>query len=535
MMMDMKLPPSIFNDVIGPVMRGPSSSHTAASVRIGNLAAALLADPIAEAHVDFDPKGSLATTYRSQGSAIGLVAGFLGYDTKAAAIISSEEEALRRGMKITFNVLDYPTTHPNTYRISLKSITGETASLIAISTGGGMIEITEINGFPVSICGDFYETLLQTTVLDSTVKQTFKEIENQSGVEFIVISETEQGTLINIKTAKPLPESVIDIARQRCDIQKTRVLSPVLPTLSRKNCAVPFLSAADIIKTATKGKMDLSELALLYESDRGNCSKEEIWNKMQSIVAIMKDSIASGMKGTEYNDRILGSQAGKISQAAGEGKIIPCNLINTVTTYTIAMMEVKSSMGVIVAAPTAGSCAVLPGAILGTAAALKISDDQCVRAMLAAGLIGVLIAEHSTFSAEVCGCQAECGAGSGMAAAGVVQLMGGTTQQAIAAASIALQNIMGMICDPVANRVEVPCLGKNVMAATNAITSANMALAGVDPVIPLDEVILAMDAVGRSLPYELRCTGYGGLSVTPTSKSIEEKLNKSSNCGAGNA
>jgi L-serine dehydratase len=111
-----------------------------------------------------------------------------------------------------------------------------------------------------------------------------------------------------------------------------------------------------------------------------------------------------------------------------------------------------------------------------------------------------------------------------MAAAGIVQLMNGSAEQAICATSLSLQNIMGMVCDPVADRVEVPCLGKNIMAAVNAITSANMALAGIDAVIPLDEVIHAMDAVGRSLPYELRCTGYGGLSVTPTSKKIEQRL-----------
>ncbi|MEJ2614011.1 MAG: L-serine ammonia-lyase, iron-sulfur-dependent, subunit alpha, partial [Ignavibacteriaceae bacterium] len=143
---------------------------------------------------------------------------------------------------------------------------------------------------------------------------------------------------------------------------------------------------------------------------------------------------------------------------------------------------------------------------------------------LAAGIIGVFIVTGATFAAEVGGCQAECGAGSGMAAAALITLAGGTTEQAIVAASMALQNILGMVCDPVANRVEVPCLGKNVLAASNALACANMALAGYDAVIPLDEVITAMNAVGVSLPPELRCTGLGGLSVTPTSKRIETAL-----------
>ena len=142
------------------------------------------------------------------------------------------------------------------------------------------------------------------------------------------------------------------------------------------------------------------------------------------------------------------------------------------------------------------------------------------------GFIGVFIAAHATFAAEVGGCQAECGSGSGMAAAALVTLVGGSTQQAVNAASMALQSILGMVCDPVANRVEVPCLGKNVLAASNALACANMALADFDPVIPLDEVVQAMNEVGKMLPSALRCTALAGLSVTKTSKEIEKRLAK---------
>jgi len=149
-------------------------------------------------------------------------------------------------------------------------------------------------------------------------------------------------------------------------------------------------------------------------------------------------------------------------------------------------------MGVIVAAPTAGSCGALPGAVLATAKSMGLSEDEAVKAMLAAGMIGVFIAAHSTFAAEVGGCQAECGSGSSMAAAAIVGLAKGNLDQAISAASVALQNSLGMVCDPIANRVEAPCLGKNVMAASNALSCANMALANYDHLIPLDEVIEAM-------------------------------------------
>jgi L-serine dehydratase len=178
----------------------------------------------------------------------------------------------------------------------------------------------------------------------------------------------------------------------------------------------------------------------------------------------------------------------------------------------------------VVAAPTAGACAGLPGAVIGAAHNMGLSERKMTETMLAAGMMGVFIAEKSIFAAEVGSCQAECGSGPGMAAAALVSLAGGTTEQSVAATSMAMQNVMELICNPVANRVEVPCLGKNVLAASNAVANANMAMAGYDQVIPLDEVIQATEKVGRSIPRECRCTVLGGLSITQTSKEIEEKL-----------
>ncbi len=155
---------------------------------------------------------------------------------------------------------------------------------------------------------------------------------------------------------------------------------------------------------------------------------------------------------------------------------------------------------------------------------MDLTEEEVVKAMLGAGMIGVFIAAHATFAAEVGGCMAECGSGSGMAAAAIVSLAGGSLQQSLSAASQALQNSLGMICDPIANRVEAPCLGRNVMAASNALSCANMALANYDALIPLDEVIDTMDQVGKSIAHELRCTALGGLSITKTSKAIEARL-----------
>jgi L-serine dehydratase len=270
--------------------------------------------------------------------------------------------------------------------------------------------------------------------------------------------------------------------------------------------------------------LNLAELAVVYESARAGIPASEVENRMRAIVGILRRSIAEGLRGTQFADRILDCQSRGFKTGMDTGGLLNAGMFNTMILYVTALMEVKSAMGVIVAAPTAGSCGALPGAVVAAAEQIGLPEKAMAKAMLAAGMIGVFIAAQATFAAEVCGCQAECGAGSGMAAAALATLAGSSARQAVDAASMAIQNLLGLICDPVANRVEVPCLGRNVLAASNALACANMALAGFDAVIPLDEVIETMARVGASLPATLRCTAQGGLSVTASSKCIEKRL-----------
>ncbi|HMO64760.1 MAG TPA: L-serine ammonia-lyase, iron-sulfur-dependent, subunit alpha, partial [Verrucomicrobiota bacterium] len=239
-----------------------------------------------------------------------------------------------------------------------------------------------------------------------------------------------------------------------------------------------------------------------------------------ALVRLLRQSIARGIAGTSYEDRVLHHQSGRFQEMMDTGRLLDGGALNRIVLHVTALMEVKSSMGVIVAAPTAGACAALPGAVIGMAEARGEDEEKMAVAMLAAGLIGVFIATHWTFAAEVGGCQAEGGAAAGMAAAALVTLADGTRDQAVAAASMAFQSMLGLICDPIANRVEAPCLGKNVMAASNALACANMALAGFDPLIPLDEVIAAAKNVSALMPREHRCTSLGGLAITPASLAI---------------
>jgi len=511
--------PSIFNDVIGPVMRGPSSSHCAAALRIGRIARDLMGGDLHQVIVQYDPNGSLATTHKSQGSDMGLFGGLLGWDAdddRLPHYLKGVEEA---GLDIQIRIEDIQADHPNTYKLTLFNET-EMREMTAISLGGGMIEVIEIDGNPLHMMGDYNESLIYTErpeailpILEAAAN-AFDEVKIHRG----------RLPLIQIKGQAFLPADLRTKLLQTGEVDRIKEIHPVLPVRSRQGLAVPFRTCAEMLAFNQQKNWPLWKLAQAYEMSRGDLSADEVFEQMRSIIQIMRSSIDSGIQGTTYEDRILGSQSPNFQEQMQSGNLVPGDALNQVILFVSAMMEVKSSMGVIVAAPTAGSCGALPGAVWGVAERLGLDEDEVVKAMLSAGLIGVFIAEGATFAAEVGGCMAECGSGSGMAAAAIAQMAGGDLSQALSAASQALQNSLGMICDPIANRVEAPCLGRNVMAASNALSCANMALAQYDALIPLDEVIATMDAVGNSIAHELRCTALGGLSITKTSQEIEKRL-----------
>ncbi len=517
-----KLHASIFNDVIGPIMRGPSSSHVAGAARIGALIRQAQQADIEKVQVYFDPNGSLAESYDGHGSDIGFVSGLLGMELTDANVPNALKIAKDQGLDIQFIIESYGAEHPNNYRIAVQ---GKNASHTydAISVGGGMVEMEVFDGFSVSVEGGYFEYFLvfenknHAEKAQKTVQSLGLELEEMD------LIEAEHGALLSIKLAFALPKDQEEILRSQEGLKDFVLLNPILPTRAKANCTLPFLNAEELLEYAKDKDVEFWELACLYESIRGNSTPEAVFEQMSKLVAVMEDCIANGLAGTEYDDRILGPQAYKIDEAKAKNLLIPGDLHNRIITYITSIMEVKSAMGVIVAAPTAGSCGGLPGTLIGTARSLELERDTLVKGMLSAGLIGAFIAEAATFAAEVAGCQVECGAGSGMAAAGLATMMGGTVEQCVDAASQALQNITGLACDPVANRVEVPCLGKNIMCGLNAVASANMILAGFDKVVPLDQTIAAIYDIGLKLPLELRCT-WGGLGKSAASMTIREKL-----------
>jgi L-serine dehydratase len=338
---------------------------------------------------------------------------------------------------------------------------------------------------------------------------------------------------VEVKGARFLSEDVVAALREVAPLRQVKRLAPVLPVLSRRSMRLPFTTCDEMLEYDAGRHTPLWRLALDYEQARGGFTEAECLARMVEIVRLVRRSIQQGIRGTDHADRILGHQCGRFDDLRRSGRLLNGGALNRIVLYVSALMEVKSAMGVIVAAPTAGACAALPGAVVALAEELGLPEEAMARALLASGLIGVFIATRWTFAAEVGGCQAEGGSAAAMAAAALVTLADGTLPQALAAASMALQNMLGSICDPVANRVEVPCLGKNVLAASNAFSCANLALADYDPVIPLDEVIEAAQRVGDQLPRELRCTGLGGLSVTKTSLAVEARLRARPVAGCG--
>ncbi len=517
----MKKRPGIFNDVIGPIMRGPSSSHTAASWRAAKIAMDVLNQPLKKAIIDFDKDGAWAPNYREQGTTIGIDGGLLGLEMTDDRMKHTEALAAQRGISIAYEVNSFPTTHVNTFRMSLEGRDGKHTQIIAISIGGGSFEIQNIDGFKVSMHGDSYELLLKNVaedILVADLQNLFPEH------KYITESFYDNRRLIHLRFSSEIIQAKIETLKENYAFDELIITNPVLPIVAGNEQEVPFSSVSELLTYAKEQQMDLGAMGLLYEQCISGLTQSEVKGKMEYIVGIIEQSIKTGLKGTNYDDRILPQQSHLIEGAAKRKKILENSIVNRIIENVSAIMECKSALEVVVANPTAGSCGAVGGVLRAVADDIEASEEEVLQAYFAAGIIGVYFAMGPGFSAEEHGCQVECGASAGMAAAGIVQLFGGTAKQSIDAASMAIQNMIGLICDPIADRVEAPCLGKNVSAAVNALSSATMSCAGYNALIPLDEVIETVSTVSLQMPSCNKCTGKGGLAITKTACAIKHQM-----------
>ena len=273
------------------------------------------------------------------------------------------------------------------------------------------------------------------------------------------------------------------------------------------------------------GEFGIAEAVIDAEMQNEGTSKEEIMEKMQLTLEVMKKAIVDGKQPNIVSvSGLTGGSAAKMNLYRQTHSALSGSLTAKAMTYALACSELNASMGIIVAAPTAGSCGILPGILMACAEEFNLPDEDLIRALLTASGVGAVIATRATLSGAEGGCQAECGSAAAMAAAAACDLMKQNGQVCIQAAGLALKNVLGLVCDPVCGLVEVPCVKRNAIFTAIALAAADLAMAGIVSVIPPDEIIDAMFSIGSSLPSSLRETACGGLAVTPTGLALKKKM-----------
>lgn len=278
-----------------------------------------------------------------------------------------------------------------------------------------------------------------------------------------------------------------------------------------------FKNAKELLSLCEEHQMSISEVMTQRECAMGETTVDTIEQKMRRVLEIMKSSATQPIKNpTRSMGGLIGGEAKKLATHHAKGKSICGSVLSHAITYAMAVLEVNATMGLIVAAPTAGSSGIVPGLLLALQEEYHISDERLLDGLMTAGAVGYLAMHNATVAGAVGGCQAEVGVASAMAAAAAVELMRGTPAQCLDAASTVLMNMLGLVCDPVGGLVEYPCQNRNAAGVANALTAAEMALSGVPQLIPLDEMMETMYTVGKRLPSELRETALGGCAMTPT-------------------
>ena len=282
-----------------------------------------------------------------------------------------------------------------------------------------------------------------------------------------------------------------------------------------------FYTGQELLNRCREESLPISDIMKLRETTNTHLTEEDVTKKLETALNIMKNAAHKPIENPIKSiGGLIGGEAKKVSDHAATGKNICGPVLSKAIAYSMAVLEVNASMGLIVAAPTAGSAGVLPGVLLALCDEQTLSDETLHKGLLNASAIGYLLMRNASVAGAEAGCQAEVGAASAMAASAVVEMMGGTPEMCLSAATFALSNLLGLVCDPIAGLVESPCQSRNAIGVANALVSAELVLSGIHHHVPFDEMAEAMLHVGRSLPFELRETAMGGCAGTPTGCSL---------------
>lgn len=519
-------------DVIGPIMIGPSSSHTAGALRIAYMARRLC--PAEPKIVEFKLLGSFAHTLCGHGTDKALVAGMLGMAADDLRIRDSHQLADEAELAFSFVTLpDADYDHPNTIDIHIQDVAGNIMNVRGESIGGGAAVIRKIDDIDVCITGENTsivvrqrdETGVLAHIAQSISEQgvniaTTRMYRERKGDTAYTVLETDQ--LVNA-TAKAAIEDHPAIYDVRIIPSDTRpgcghVDIPNIAEALQHFSDLDFASGAAMLTYCEQQDATLSEAFLARETalaaslSSADCSM----SYLHGALAVMKDAARRPIDETLPSmGGLIGGEARKLADLHERGQELCDDQLSCAIAYAMAVLETNASMGRIVAAPTAGSAGVVPGVLLALQRTRGMSDDDLGRGLAAAAAIGYLITRNATVSGAEGGCQAEIGSASAMAAAASVELMGGTPAQCFAAASNALTNMMGLVCDPIAGLVEEPCQKRNAAGAAIALASAQIALAGIGNLVDFDQTVEAMRKVGRTLPFELRESALGGIAAAP--------------------
>lgn len=533
-----------FADIVGPIMVGPSSSHTAGALRIARMARSLLA--AAPVRAEFTLYGSFAHTQSGHGTDKALVAGLLGLAPDDLGVRDSFERAHAAGLAFSFACdREAGVEHPNTVDARIVDAEGGVLEVRGVSVGGGAAVVTRIDGIDVNVTGEHTSVVVrqrdETGVLahiagcfsDCAVNiATTRMYRTRRGSDAFTVMELDGPVPAEAKAAIERHPAVRDVrivpadgpAGQPAGGTDARAgaaggTAGAAEQAEERFAACDFASGAELLDRCAEQGTGLAGAFLAREQalaalDGRTCDALPYADR---ALAVMRASATEPLREPAPSmGGLIGGEARDVRRSREQGPAVVDGLAGAAMEYALAVLETNASMGRIVAAPTAGSAGVVPGVLLALEQERGLDAAALRRGLLAAGAVGYLIARNATVSGAEGGCQAEIGAAAAMAAAAAVEMAGGTPAQALDAAANALSSLMGLVCDPVGGLVEVPCQKRNATAAATALVSAQIALAGVGNLVGFDETVAAMDAVGRTLPFELRESALGGIAAAPS-------------------
>ncbi len=538
-------------DVIGPIMIGPSSSHTAGALRIASMTLKLLA--AAPVRVEFYLYGSFAHTYHGHGTDRALLGGMLGFGADDVRIRDSFALAQERGLAFEFiAVPDVDTPHPNTVDVHVIDENGVETWVRGESIGGGAAQIRSINGVEVLLGGQYHSIVIKQKDVKGVLAHIAQKLsdfdiniattrlfrERKGDIAYTVM-ETDDAINEDILLAIGDYPDILSVSLLPSDRSEDTHAPRSAEELAAEGLEptgfgidltaeeatslfeqLDFASGEELLSFCEKEHMPLSDAICRRERCLlASCglAVDDTKRYLSEALRVMRASVDEALSNPRTSmGGLIGGEAQQARAYAEKTDSLADPLLAHAITYALAVLETNASMGKIVAAPTAGASGVLPAVLFALQEAHGLSDAQLERGLANAAAIGMLIMRNATVSGAEGGCQAEVGTASAMAASAAVELLGGTPQQCLAAAATALTGLMGLVCDPIGGLVEAPCQKRNATGAANALVAAQMALANISNLINFDETVWALYAVGRSLPFELRESALGGLAATPS-------------------